>query len=341
MSPACPPHGRLVHTLFGVLLLFSFVSLAGADEITRKSDVPPAVDKPAPENVADLRAIQTQVNKVLDKVVPCTVGIIVGGSSGSGVIIDKEGTILTAGHVSGKPGQDCILIFHDGKRVKGKTLGQNKGIDSGMIKIVEEGNYPFVEMGSSVDLKKGQWVISCGHPGGYKVGRSPVVRLGRVLDNTSTIVRTDCTLVGGDSGGPLFDMNGKVVGIHSRIGPTLQSNIHVPIDTYRDTFDRLVKGDSWGGGFFARENEPYLGLTVDVDGKDVCKVTAVRDNGPASKAGFKAGDIILKFDNRPVGDSNDLDIVLKPKKPGDEVEVLVKRGDEKVTLKMTIGSRSR
>src|SRR5438067_1202115 len=154
MSSLCPPHGRLFRGLLGGLLLLGIVSLSRADEVARKSDLPPAVEKPAPENVADLRAIQTQVNKVLDKVVPCTVGIVVGGSSGSGVIIDKEGTVLTAGHVSGKPGQDCTLIFHDGKRVKGKTLGQNKGIDSGMIKIAEEGNWPHVEMGNSADLKK-------------------------------------------------------------------------------------------------------------------------------------------------------------------------------------------
>src|SRR5262249_36407529 len=156
--------------------------------------------------------------------------------------------------------------FHDGKRVKGKTLGQNVGIDSGMIKIVEEGTYPFVDMGTSGDLKKGQWVISCGHPGGYKQGRTPVVRLGRVLDSTNMIIRTDCTLVGGDSGGPLFDMNGKVIGIHSRIGPTLQSNIHVPVDTYRETMDRLVAGESWGGA----PGRPYLGLRVDVDDKSSC-----------------------------------------------------------------------
>src|SRR5262249_34378556 len=158
-----------------------------------------AVEKPAPENLADLKAIQGQVNKVLDKVIPCTVGVVVGGASGSGVIIDKDGTVLTAGHVSGKPGQEGILILHNGKTVKGKTLGQNVGIDSGMIKITDEGPWPFVEMGSSADVKKGEWVISCGHPGGYKKGRSPVVRLGRVLDTTNSTIRTDCTLVGGDS----------------------------------------------------------------------------------------------------------------------------------------------
>jgi serine protease Do len=173
------------------------------------------------------------------------------------------------------------------------------------------------------------------------VGRSPVVRLGRILDASSSTIRTDCTLVGGDSGGPLFDLNGNVIGIHSRIGATLQSNIHVPIDTYRETWDRLVASESWGGNIFgsARENQPYLGLRVDVEDKKSCKITMITENGPASKAGFKTGDVIVSFDGRKVGDSEDLDIVLKRMKPGDEVDVEVKRGDESVTLHLTIGKR--
>ena len=337
----CPAPRRLLCLLGGFLILGLTVNRSAfADEPIKKNDVPPAVEKVAPENIADLKAIQKQVNKVLEKVVPCTVGVQVGGSSGSGVIVSADGYVLTAGHVSGTPGKECTLIFADGKKVKGKTLGQNKGIDSGMIKIDGDTKWPFVEMGDSADLKKGQWVIATGHPGGYKPGRSPVVRLGRILDATSSLIRTDCTLVGGDSGGPLFDMTGKVVGIHSRIGGTLQQNIHVPVDTYRETWDRLAKSESWGGLFSASGNEPYLGLRLDVEEKKACKILDVNDNSPASKAGLKAGDIILKFDGRPVGDSDDLGIVLKNKTPGQEVKLEVKRGDETMTLKLTLGKKS-
>src|SRR5262245_41691139 len=103
--------------------------------VALRADQPAALDRPVPESVEDLKAIQKQLQKVLDKVVPCTVGVQVGGASGSGVIISADGYVLTAGHVSGKPDQECVLILHDGKRVKGKTLGQNKDIDSGLIKI--------------------------------------------------------------------------------------------------------------------------------------------------------------------------------------------------------------
>src|SRR5207248_6192434 len=131
---------------------------------------------------------------------------------------------------------------------------------SGLIKITENGKkWPFAEMSDSAKLKKGQWCLSLGHPGGFRRGRAPVVRLGRVLKFDTTLIQTDCTLVGGDSGGPLFDMEGKVIGIHSRIGGAITANVHVPADTYTETWDRLVKGEALGGGAFARATDARLG----------------------------------------------------------------------------------
>src|SRR5260370_6648510 len=159
MPLLCPAPGRpFTRLLRGILFLGLAVSLsaARADDAGKKVELPSAVEKIAPESIEDLRAIQEQVKKVLDKVVPCTVGVVVGNSSGSGVVINSEGYVLTAGHVSGKPGQDCFLIFPDGKRVKGKTVGWNKGMDSGMIKIAEDGKWSFVEMGDSADVQHGQ-----------------------------------------------------------------------------------------------------------------------------------------------------------------------------------------
>src|SRR3954454_13544557 len=110
-------------------------------------------------------------------------------------------------------------------------------------------------MGKSSALKKGQWCIATGHPGGYRPGRTPVVRLGRILEANAEALRTDCTLVGGDSGGPLFDMAGRASAIHSRIGGFITATIHVPVDTYRDTWDRLVKAEVWSG-----LDAPYMGV---------------------------------------------------------------------------------
>jgi serine protease Do len=309
--------------------------VAADDPKPAEIKLPAAFDKPAPENVEDLKAIQQQVKKVLEKVIPCTVGVRIGAAQGSGVIVSKDGYVLTAGHVSGTPGRDCTLVFQDGKTVKAKTLGANRGIDSGMIKIVEEKEWPFLEMGKSADLKPGQWVIATGHPGGFKTGRSPVVRLGRILSNNKSSVTTDCTLVGGDSGGPLFDMYGKVIGIHSRIGMTITSNVHVPVDTYRETWDALVKGEELNG---SNPNQPYLGVQGDPDAKD-CTITEVLQGSPAEKAGIKPKDIVTMFDGQKIEKFDDLGNLIRKKKPGDEVAVDILRGEEKLTLKVKLGKR--
>jgi len=95
-------------------------------------------------------------------------------------------------------------------------------------------------MGKSGDLKAGDWCLWRSPPGGRQAGRTPVVRLGRLLSENkgpARILRTDCTLVGGDSGGPLFDMHGRSSASTVRIGGSLTANMHVPVDTYRDTWD--------------------------------------------------------------------------------------------------------
>src|SRR5437879_2436455 len=96
------------------------------------SDSAPLTKVPA--NLAEIKDLQKKVQEVTKKVIPTVVGVQIGGASGSGVIVTEDGYVLTAGHVSGKPGQDAMLILPDGTRKKGKSLGQNKGIDSGMIK---------------------------------------------------------------------------------------------------------------------------------------------------------------------------------------------------------------
>jgi len=258
---------RLALSLFcfgGIVL--GFVAGQTADDTKKKSTpapmefvLPDVFKKPTPADVEELRAIEKHVQKVVEKVMPAVVNLKVGQGQGSGVIISEKGLILTAGHVSGTPNKDATVVFPNGKSLKGKTLGQNTGIDSGMVKIVVEGKYPFLEMGKSSELKVGQWVVAIGHPGGFRPNRPPVVRLGRILylDNIKGIIQTDCALVGGDSGGPLFDMQGRVIGIHSRIGGSaMTENIHVPIDTYRQHFARLEKGDAWrGAGAFGGPEE--------------------------------------------------------------------------------------
>lgn len=304
-----------------------------------RADEKPVTLKELPESLEDLKAYQAQVKRVLARAIPATVGVRVGNSAGSGVIIDKEGHVLTAAHVSGAPDVEITLILSDGKTVKGKTLGLNRGRDSGLIKITEKGDWPFVEMGKSADLKPGQWCIATGHPNGYRPGRPPVVRIGRVQGTGGGLIRTDCALVGGDSGGPLFDLDGKVIGIHSSIGGQLVQNQHVPIDTFHETWDRLARGDAWGGrGPVVTANAPWMGIERDPE-EDRCIIKRVFEGSPAEKAGLKPDDLILKFDGTKIDNFEELPALILKKKVGDKVMLEVQRGKEIVKLELVLGKR--
>ncbi|MBY0230815.1 MAG: S1C family serine protease [Gemmataceae bacterium] len=297
--------------------------------------------KAAPEGPADLRIISEEAKAVLKTAIPATVGLQVGGASGSGVIISEDGYVLTAGHVSGRPGQVCDVILSDGQRVKGKTLGQNNTLDSGLIKITTPGKYAHVPMGRTKDMKAGTWVVAVGHPRGFIPGRSPVVRVGRVVAMPNGIwrrhIQTDCALVGGDSGGPLFDMNGRVVGIHSNINLPVEVNNHVPVDTYRETWARLDAGESWPA---RRPRVPppsvALGVQFDGEGGSSLNVTGLRSGFPAEGAGVQVGDVIKEIDGVKLGKRSDLIDYLRKKKPDDEITLKVDREGKSMTMKIKL-----
>jgi serine protease Do len=197
-----------------------------------------------PKDLAGFQALETQVKGVVRKVLPAVVGIQIGGSAGSGVIVSEDGLVMTAGHVVGKPGQAVTFYFADGKSAKGITLGMSAAADAGLMRITDKGKWPFALMGDSNSLKPGTWCLAIGHPLGYHPGRPPVVRIGRILQKSESMIQTDCPLVGGDSGGPLLDLDGKVIGINSRIAGPTDVNLHVPVDIFRPMWDQLVKGES-------------------------------------------------------------------------------------------------
>jgi serine protease Do len=311
----------------GALLAAGFA--VAADSVSKAVPEPPsAATKPdRPVSVEELKAIQSQVRAVTDHVIPATVCLQVGAASGSGVIVSEDGLILTAGHVvAGKPGRDLTVVMPDGKRYKGKVLGFDPKADSGMARITDkgpnDGKWPYAEIAPSKELKGGQWVIATGHPGGFKPGRPPVVRVGRIGRTSmgtdgSTFVQTDCTLVGGDSGGPLWDMHGRVIGIHSRIGQPINQNLDVPTDKYTDAWDAL-KSET------VLNVTPFLGVGMAEDAKE-CRLGRVTPNGPAAQAGLKAGDVIVKFAGKDVSSYDEMVKLLKDQKPYAEVAIEVKR----------------
>jgi serine protease Do len=197
-----------------------------------------------PKDLAGFQALQTQIQAVVRKVLPAVVGIQIGGSAGSGVIVSEDGIVMTAGHVVVKPGQQVTFFMPDGKAVKGITLGLSAGADAGLMKITQPGKWPFVPLGDSAALKPGMWCLAIGHPLGYHPGRPPVVRIGRILQKSESMIQTDCPLVGGDSGGPLVDLEGKVIGINSRIAGPTDVNLHVPVNIFREMWDQMLKSQA-------------------------------------------------------------------------------------------------
>ncbi len=343
---------------FGSLLLMAGLAWGGF-RLGRAEETPPAPPTPppaaapatmaetvteglskilmggAPNSVADLKAMQERVQKLTEKLMKATVGVQVGQAQGSGVIVSKDGYVLTAAHVSGQPGRDVIFIMSDGKMLKGRTLGLNRTIDAGLMKITEGNDFPSVEMGLSDILKDGQWCLATGHPGGYQSDRQPVLRLGRVLLADNHTITTDCTLVGGDSGGPLFDFDGKVIGINSRIAGPINANMHVPVNTFKETWDRMVKGDAWG---HLPGNDPVIGIRGDAAVKEA-KIGEVFKDSPAAKAGILAGDLVLEANGMAIADFAAFKEIINEHQPGDELRLKIKRGDQEMEIKVKLGKR--
>jgi serine protease Do len=214
-------------------------------------------------------------------------------------------------------------------------MGLNRSMDSGLMKIDGAADLPFADMGVSDGLKEGQWCLATGHPGGYQSDRAPVLRLGRVLLLDNSAITTDCTLVGGDSGGPLFDMDGKVIGINSRIAGPLTANMHVPVGTFKDTWDRLAKSEAWG---HFPGHEPYIGVRGEQGATDA-KIASVVPDSPAAKAGLLAGDVVLKIDDLDLTDFSSLSAAVRERQPGDRVKLVVKRGEETKELRIKLGKK--
>jgi serine protease Do len=302
-----------------------------------KINLAPLFAGEVPRSLDELRALEKAVTTVLPKLLASTIAVQVGASQGSGVIINKEGYVLTAAHVIGDAGRDAIFIMPDGKRLKGKTLGANHDIDAGLMQITDKFDFPAVEWGDSSTLKNGQWCLSLGHPGGFQRGRNPVIRLGKVFTSRKTLIATDCTIMPGDSGGPLFDLEGRVIGIHSRIGGPLTANIHVPISAYREGWERMVASETWGRD--AEEGGPYLGVIGDQDVKDAAKLAQVNPNTPADRAGLRAGDVIQKFNDVEIKSFDQLAETVRKQKVGTSATLKVLRGEKTLELRLRLAAR--
>ena len=196
---------------------------------------------------------QTKLDQALKKVTPALVSVQDGFGAGSGVVVSPEGIVLTASHVvevRRRRNLGITVVFPDGSKYAARHLGMNRNADAAMLKITEPyrngSEFPYVKLGRSGELQRGDWCFALGHPGGFRKDRPAPVRLGRVLSAGYRTVVSDCAIVLGDSGGPLFDLTGQLIGIHSMITEVIVENRHVAVDVFRRDGDRMEDGESWG-----------------------------------------------------------------------------------------------
>lgn len=291
-------------------------------------------EKKYPESREDILAIQESLMKHLEQARAATVCIRLEQGSGSGVIVSADGLVLTAAHVSGGVRKRLKVVMEDGREFEARSLGLNAKNDAAMLQIVSDEKFPFVALEEPLEKKAsssrmGDWVFSLGHSGGFDDKRGSVVRLGRVVRVAKNTLHSDCTLIGGDSGGPLFDLNGVLIGIHSRVGTKLAQNMHVPVQVFHAHWEALKEAKFIGRGPFAKREESgsgMMGMAVEATAGGL-RVTAVEPKYPADLVGIKKGDILTEIEGEKIKDKEALKRILSKYAAGDSLQLSYKRGD--------------
>jgi len=274
-------------------------------------------------------------------------------SLGSGFIISSDGYILTNNHVVDHA--DVVTVrLQDRRTLTAKVIGTDPTYDIAVLKVDAGGSLPAVSLGDSRSLKPGQWVLAIGSPFGfdYTVTQGIVSAVGRNLGQQdqpyTSFIQTDVPINRGNSGGPLFDLQGRVVGVNSQIysntGDYMGVSFSIPIDVAMNAVQQIKSK-----GYVSRGQ---LGVTMQPVSDDIVKAfkldngagAAVVDVTPgsgAAKAGIQAGDIILSYNGQPLQQAADLPPLVGMTKPGSKVPMEILRNGKKQTLEVTVNEASR
>ncbi|MFK7766334.1 MAG: trypsin-like peptidase domain-containing protein [Mariniblastus sp.] len=273
--------------------------VAGSTGSSRPSKTALAAESNFQElNVSEFQA---KIYSAISKTMPAVVAIGDRGEIFSGVIVTKEGIILSAGHAV-RPNRTFNVVLADGRQVKATGLGSDRRVDIAMLKILDKGTYPFAEMGNSAALVRNQPCIGISHPGRFNRQRGAVVRLGHITNPVTTnqgMIQSTAKIEPGDSGGALLDLDGKVIGIHSNIRRSESENYDVPVDTYRKFWDELNEAN-WLD-LDGQPSLPKLGFrgAESEDSKGV-EVLEIKPDGFAKECGLKASDVVTRINDRRV-----------------------------------------
>lgn len=266
-------------------------------------------------------------------------------SLGSGFVLSSDGYILTNHHVI-KDADEIIVRFNDRHELEATVLGSDERSDVALLKVDATG-LKAVKLGDSNDLKVGEWVLAIGSPFGFESSATSgiVSALGRSLPSDSYVpfIQTDVAINPGNSGGPLFNLDGEVIGINSQIysrtGGFMGLSFAIPMDVAMDVVAQIKSQ-----GYVSRG---WLGVVIQDVTRELAEsfglkkphgalVSKVMSDSPASKAGFEAGDVILKFNGKSISTSSSLPPIVGRTPIGNSVAVVVMRNHKRTTLHVKV-----
>jgi len=359
---------RLVNNMRGALLFLALLGVAGFGRAVELPDFTQLVEKhgPAVVNISTTQKIATtgtpyfnlpdlpdynQFGELFRRFFEqhgLQPDFFDAQSLGSGFIVSEDGYILTNAHVV-NDADEILVRLQDRRELTAEVIGTDAQSDLALLKI-EANNLPVVKLGSSKDLKVGEWVMAIGNPFGFDhtVTAGIVSAKGRSFqdENYVPFIQTDVAINPGNSGGPLFNIRGEVVGINARItsGPGQRSYIGlsfaIPIDVAKNVMEQLKSTGHVSRGWLGvmiQDVTPELSRTFGLDRPRGALVAKVLDGGPAESGGIQVGDVILQFNGRDIEVSSDLPPVVGSVQAGKLVNVIVMRQGNKRNIRMKLG----
>jgi serine protease Do len=267
--------------------------------------------------------------------------------NGSGFIVSKDGYILTNAHVVAEA-DEVMVRLTDRREFPAKVIGSDTRTDVAVIKIDANADLPAVIIGDASQLKTGQWVLAIGSPFGLANTATAgiVSSTARSVGGGSSVpfIQTDVAVNPGNSGGPLFDLKGEVVGINSMIfsqsGGYMGVSFAIPIDIAMQVRDQLIKnGRVVRGriGVGVQDVDATLARSFELDRPRGALVSAVDPDGPAKKAGVRPGDVVLAVNDKPIDQSAELSNVIAAITPGTDTRLTIWRAGKEEHVDVRVG----
>ena len=268
-------------------------------------------------------------------------------SLGSGFVIDETGYIVTNNHVIGEADQ-IEVVFQDETKLKAKLVGKDPKVDIAVLKVNPKKKLKALKWGDSSKSKVGDWILAIGNPfglggtvtAGIISAKSRDIRMGQY----DSFIQTDASINKGNSGGPMFNMDGDVIGINSAIfspsGGSVGIGFAIPSAMAIDVIDQLKN--------FGKTSRGWLGVRIQLVTEEIAEayglenargalVASVENNSPSFKAGIKPGDIILKFDGKNIKKDRDLPRIVVATKVGKNVQLEIWRANRIINLNVKLG----